>query len=310
MEFVIVIGGKIYEISELIKSVAWSDRLNDGCSKLEFSFVDDGLNIQNGSDVYFRFNGRNIFYGYVFKHGRSSTGEVSVIAYDQLRYAKGKDYMYIKNYKLTDLVNKMCTHFNFRKGHIADTKYILKTQAFDGDTWLDMNYTGINETLMNMSKMYSLRDEFGEIALRDLEDMTLNLILGDESLCYEYSYEKSIDGDFYNQIVFLVEEESKESQFLVSKDEKSIKNYGLLQYFETVSNSNAAQAKAKADSLLKLYNRELETLTLECIGDARVRAGSSFYIYVSDLKLNNRVYVKSVTHDFVPIHKMSIEVAL
>ena len=40
MEFLVEVNSKVYEISELVKSVSFTDKLNDGCSKLEFSFID------------------------------------------------------------------------------------------------------------------------------------------------------------------------------------------------------------------------------------------------------------------------------
>nr|WP_243157993.1 hypothetical protein [Aminipila terrae] len=85
----------------------------------------------------------------------------------------------------------------------------------------------------------------------------------------------------------------------------------MLQYFETLDkNSNASQAKSKANMLLSLYNREQETLTLDCIGDTSIRAGSSFYAYISDIGLNKRLIVKEATHTFLPNHTMSLEVSI
>lgn len=63
-----------------------------------------------------------------------------------------------------------------------------------------------------------------------------------------------------------------------------------------------------ADNLLSLYNREAESVSLECIGDTGVRAGNSFQAIIKDIDLNQRLIVKSVTHNFLPNHTMSLEV--
>jgi len=312
MEFLIEVSGQIYEISELVKSVSYTDKLNDGCSKLEFSYIDDGLNIQNGSVVRFKFNDANIFYGYVFKHGQNKVKEIKVTAYDQLRYCKAKDTIVVKNDTIDSLVRKMCNYFGLRAGSLASTGYKLPVSVQDDKTWLDIIYTAISDTLMNTGKWYCLRDEFGSIAVRDLEELQLDLVLGDESLVYDYEYEKSIDDNFYNQIKIVSDNETTgKRDVYIAKDSNSIVKYGLLQYFEALDkNTNPSQAKAKADALLKLYNREVQTLELNCLGDVRVRAGTSFYGQIEDIKLNRRLIVRSVTHKFIPVHTMSLEVML
>ena len=312
MEFLVEVNGKIYEISELVKSVSYTDKLNDGCSKLEFSYIDDNLNIQNGSVVRFKFNGANIFYGYVFKHGQNKQKEITVTAYDQLRYCKAKDTIVVKNDTVDSLVRKMCNYFGLRAGSLASTGYKLPVSVQDDKTWLDIIYTAISDTLMNTGKWYCLRDEFGSIAVRDLQGLQLDLVLGDESFAYDYEYEKSIDDDFYNQIKIVSDnEDTGKRDVYITKDSDSIAKYGLLQYFEVLDkNYNPSQAKAKVDALLKLYNREVETLELSCLGDTRVRAGNSFFGQIEDIQLNRRLIVRSVTHKFIPVHTMSLEVML
>lgn len=312
IEFLVEVNDQIYEISELVKSVSYTDKLNDGCSKLEFSYIDDGLNIQNGSVVRFRFNDANIFYGYVFKHGQNKAKEITATAYDQLRYCKAKDTIVVKNDTIDTLVRKMCNYFGLRSGSLASTGYKLPVSVQDDKTWLDIVYSAIDDTLTNTGRWYCLRDEFGSIAIRELQELQLDLVLGDESLAYDYEYEASIDDDFYNQIKIVSDNEATgKRDVYITRDSGSIAKYGLLQYFEVLDkNYNPAQAKAKADVLLQLYNREVETLELSCLGDVRVRAGTSFYGQIEDIKLNRRLIVREVTHEFVPVHTMTVSVML
>mgnify|MGYP006875885273 FL=1 len=306
------IDGQTYEISELVTKVSYTDKLNDGCGKLEFSYINDDLVITNGSIVMFKYNGVNIFYGYVFKHGQNKKKELTATAYDQLRYCKAKDTISVKDDTISTLVKKMCNYFNLKAGNIVDTKYTLPISVQDDKTWLDIIYTSISDTLMSIGKKYALRDEFGDIAVRDLEDLTLDLILGDESLVFDFDYEKSIDDEFYNQVKLASDnEKSGKRDVYIVYDSNSIKKYGLLQYFEVLDkNENPSQAKSKADILLSLYNKEMETLSLECLGDTSIRAGTSFFGRIADIDLNKRLIVKSVTHEFLPVYTMSLEVAI
>jgi hypothetical protein len=310
MEFIVQVDGKNYEISELVTKVSYRDSLNNGCSKLEFTYINDDLVINNGSVVRFKYGGSDIFYGFVFKYSRDKGKEIKVTAYDQLRYCKAKDTINVKGDTVATLVRKMCFNLNLKYGTLTDSGYILPTSPHYDKTWLDILYSGIADMVLYEGKKYALRDEFGKIALRDLEDLRQSLVLGDGSLVYDFSYDKSIDDEFYNQVK-LVSRNDASGKDLIYKtlDSSSIGKFGLLQYYEKLdNNANDSQARFRADQLLKLYNREVESLNLKCLGDTNIRAGTSFYGLIGDIDLGRFLIVKEATHDFLPNHTMSLEV--
>ena len=51
LEFLVKTDGKIYDISEIVTKVSYTDKLNDGCSKLEFSYLNNDVKIKNASNV-------------------------------------------------------------------------------------------------------------------------------------------------------------------------------------------------------------------------------------------------------------------
>jgi hypothetical protein len=322
MEFLVEDDGRVCEISELVKSVSWEDTLNDGCGKLEFTCLAEDLKIANGAAVRFRYDGADLFYGRIFKHQHARNQVVTVTAYDQLRYCKAKDTIVCRGDTATTLVKKMCNYFGLKTGTLTATGYTLPTSVQDSKTWLDIIYGAIQDTLRVQGTWFALRDEFGSVCLRNLKELESSLILGDGSSCYDYDYRRSIDDDFYDQIKLAVDNEATgKRDIYLAKNSGAIGKYGLLQYFDVMSFSGSSgggssEAKKKAlaiqmaNALLSLYNGETESLTMDCIGDTGIRAGSSFHARISELGFDKRLIVKTATHTFLPAHTMKLEVRI
>ena len=316
MELFVETRGEIMDITDLVKDLSWTDPLNDGAGYLEFSYILDesvGL-IERGAPVRLSDNDQTqgIAYGICFKVTANQNKIITVKSYDRLRYFKAKDTIVTEGDTLNTLVKKAAAFFGFQIGENTQTGYVLPDAVNTDKSWLDIIYTGISDTLIGTENYYCLRDENGELCLSDMADLQLPIVLGDNSLAYGYDYSASIDDEFYNQIKLVSANESTgHADVYQVSDSNSIEQYGLLQYYEVLdNNANKAAAKSKADNLLRLYNREVESLTLSCLGNISVRAGCSIYGDIADIGLGRRLIVRKVTHKFLPVYTMSVEVMI
>ena len=314
----------IWEISDMCQDISWKDELNNGASALEFSYLYDGeLMIQNGDVVRLTNTSDTdgIFFGTVFKVSMSEDRKVKVKAYDQLRYGKAKDIIPLKGGQddISTVTQNMCKYLNLVPGTMPTVTYKVPSDKVKyQDTWLDVIYSLISDTLVNTKteakpegEWYRLADVYGKVQLDSLVDLQLPLVLGVDSLAYGYSWEKSIDDEFDNIVkISWMDESSGRAQTTQASDQESVNRYGNLLYYkhETDKSADVAKLQEKAKLLLKLYNHEAETIKLSCLGDHSVRAGCSIFGSVEDIGLNRRVIVKSVTHKYLPVHTMEVEV--
>jgi hypothetical protein len=308
------ITNEYYYFNEVVKDEIVLESTEDsGANKLTFSYLsDNNIVVGNGSSVRFDYNELQVFYGYVFTAQENEKGEVDVVAYDSLRYFKYKDTKFINNSNntLSKLVRQIIQDRNLVAGVITETAHVFPPEILDSQTYLDMIYDKISDQLLYTGNKYVLYDDYGQIALQEARELRLPVVIAKGNYS-TYEYKKSIDGETYN-IVKLAKDnkETGTRENYIAKDSSTIDKWGMLQYYEVISNDNIneAQIKDKAHKLLEYYNQEEKTLKFNCLGDSRVKAGFGVFIDIPKIKLNQWVRVKSVTHTFYPTYQiMDIE---
>lgn len=268
--------------------------------KLTFKVLkDEYLDFQEGNEVRLSVNGKYVFKGYVFKKSRDKEQNISVTAYDQLRYLKNKITHVYKGETAGALVKKLAKEFNLIAGEIEDTKYKIPERVEDNKTLFDIIQYALDETLKNTKQLYVLYDEFGHLSLKNIGHLKLDLLIDGDTAC-NFQYDTDIDSETYNCIkLYYDDNEAGSRNTYVTKDSDHINQWGLLQYTEKLNDE--ANGKVKADALLELYNTKTRKLSVkDCLGDTRVRAGRmvAIKLELGDINVFNYMLVEKCTHKF------------
>lgn len=292
-------GDKLYE-PIIEDGVTWETERKGSPGKLTFTVVKDNIiSFQEGNHVILKVDGKNIFYGFVFKKTRDKNHNIKVTAYDQLRYLKNKDTLTYENKTANELVKMIADDHNLQAGNLDDTNYVIPKRTEDNSTLFDIILTALELTLTNKKTMFVLYDDFGKLTLKSLANMKTNVLISEET-GENFEYTSSIDDNTYNQIKIQYDnEETGKKETFIAKDTSHINDWGLLQYYDTVKNVENGQAKA--DALLDLYNAKTRNLKIKnAFGNTEVRAGKMVVVVLNlgDIEVGNYFLVETCKHTF------------
>lgn len=298
VELFIQHGGTMYEPA-VLEGIVWST-VRQRVGILTFKVVKDAkLNFAEGDAVRLRINGKNVFYGFVFKKQRDNEKTISVTAYDQLRYLKNKDTYVYEDMTATEIIKTIAAKFRLKTGIVEDTKYKIESLPQDNEELFQTIQNALDMTLDNTKRMYVLYDDFGKITLKSLASMKVDLLI-DEETGENFDYTSSIDDNTYNKIKLTYDnEKTGKREVFIAQDGANMNRWGILQYHDKLKKGE--NGKAKADALLSLYNHKTRNLTIKnACGDVRVRAGSMVVVMLNlgDIIAKNWMIVEKCKHEF------------
>ena len=287
------------------EEIVWTTERKGAPGKLTFSVLaDDVLDFSEGSAVRLKENDDKIFFGFVFKQQRDRNQIINVTAYDQLRYLKNKDTLVYENKTADQFLRMVAADYGLNAGELENTRYVIESRVEENSSLFDMVQNALDQTLTNTGDMYVLYDDFGKLTLKHLSSMAVGrpgaYLMVDEETGENFSYSSSIDDNTYNKIKLVYDnEETGFREVYMTQDSVNINKWGILQYFDTLSKGENGQAKA--ETLLKMYNKKTRNLKLQkVLGDNRVRAGSMIVVNLDlgDTKLRSFMLVESCRHTY------------
>lgn len=307
-ELLIQHGSKVYQ-PIVTGEIQWQTERKGVQGSLTFKVVKDAtLNFTEGDAVRLKVDGQKVFYGFVFQKKRDKQGIITVTAYDQLRYLKNKDTYVYSNKTASEVVQMLAKDFNLQCGTLEDTKFKIESRVEDNQTLFDIIQNALDLTLTSKKEMYVLYDDFGKLTLKNIGNMKVGILI-DEDTGENFDYTSSIDGETYNKIKLVYEnEETGKREIYIAQDGSHINQWGVLQYFETIDEK--VNGKAKADALLSLYNQKTRNLSIKgAFGDVRVRAGTlvAVSLNLGDIIANSFLLVEQAKHTFSEsLHTMDL----
>lgn len=273
--------------------------------KLTFTMLRDGrTEISEGAAVTVSAEGITLFCGYVFSTEEDREGEIFVTCYDQIRYLKNKDTYIYENKTAAQLIRMIAADFGLKTGEIVPTKYYIPYRLEENQTLLDMIENALDMTRQNTGEDYVLFDRGGKLCLKSSEEMKVKRGQGflaiDERSGENYSLSSSVDTGCYNKIkLFKNSKTNGRRDIFTAEDDDNIERWGVLQYYGALKEDENGQAKA--ETLLKLYNRKNKGLKIiGAFGCADVRAGSVIAVRLDagGERLNRFMTVEKAVHKF------------
>lgn len=296
---VTIFGNGVQQHAPIENEVTWETDRKGNAGKLTFKVLkSEGLSFNEGDAVTLHYDGKPVFYGFVFAKSRDKQGLIEVTAYDQLRYLKNKETYVYENKTADQVIKMIASDFKLKTGTLDSTKYVIESRIEDNQTLLDIIHNALDLTMINTQQMYILYDDFGKITLKNLANMKTDVLV-DSTVAENFDYKTTIDDETYNQVVLYYEnKDTKTREKYVAQSSANMNKWGILKYTDTIT--DPSQGKQKADALLSLYNRVSRSLTVnDVMGSLDVRAGTLIPTkFAFDIVISNYLLVEKVTHRF------------
>lgn len=297
-------GSQVYQPA-VEEGIEWTTQRSGTPGKLTFKVLkDDIMSFTEGSAVRLKDGDDKIFYGFIFTQSRQKDQIITITAYDQLRYLQNKDTKIYEGKTATQFIRMLGADYTLNIGTMENTGYVITSRVEENTSLFDMIGNALDLTLANTGKMFVLYDDFGKLTLKSLDNMHVGsgdtFLMIDEESGEDFEYKSSIDSDTYNKIKLTYDnEDTGTREIYIAQSGANINKWGMLQYFDTLQKGENGQAKA--DALLKLYNKKTRNLKLTNVfGDNRVRAGSLIIVNLSlgDMTVKNFMLVEKCTHTY------------
>lgn len=297
-------SGITKDYSSLCEKVEYTTNRTGSPGKLTLDIIAGAsAHFVEGDPIQIAVDGTKIFAGYVFSKSQNRWGEMSVVAYDQLRYLLANASYNFTAFSMPQVISKIASDFQLNTGTLQDPGYIFPYLLKENKTCLDIISYANQVITKNTGKVHIFYDNAGALSYQEASTMMVPQVLGSKSLVTDFTYKSDIDTETYNRIKLVrPNQETGRTDAYVYESGPNIAAWGLLQYYEQVDEElNEAQITQQGVTMLAYYNRVLRTLSIESLGILGLRAGGMVMVKIpelSDISVSQFVLLDKVTHTF------------
>lgn len=252
---------------------------------------DDTVSFNQGDGVSVKYDGKIIFYGYVFSKRRNKEGLIDVVCYDQMRYLKNRRSYTRGSMTLEEIVRGIAGDNKMATGEIEKTNTLLPGMAVDNISLLDVIVRACKEERNLSGKRYIVYDNGGYITLKNEENMTREILI-DSAQAEDFEYTDTIDNNVYNMICLYNDTKRLNLREITTvSDRETMEKWGTLILSKKVSDEN--NSVKEAENLLKEYNRINREIILKGVaGYEDVLPGTWLWVKMVMGDLNIDGYVR------------------
>jgi hypothetical protein len=298
------------DITDLVAQLTIKTTMEAQPGVLNMTAIGDGFEYILGSMVQVYTGDRSVFDGFIFSVTTTRAKTVQVVAYDVLRYLKGKDtYVFNGGVTASDIFKTVCKRLELETGTIDTATWKQRPDAYENAGGFDVIRDAIEDALAHEKVFYVLIPEGRKIHFRDITKLQTDIIIDEENGEIDYQHNANIDEEVYDQFKVLADDSK---QWKTYRNDAHVRQWGMLQYSQKFGSPVRDKDLPRLlEKLAQIYDRPKQRLTLTCFGDWNVRAGAGVHVRFSSFRNFDNgqgYYVRECTHTVTNArHEMNVD---
>lgn len=324
MLFLIKDSGKKINITDLCGNLSWRDSIDTLGMELNVEVVRNTNDrymkkhdiVEIGDKILLLNNKEEVFRGILVELG-TERYKKQVTAFDYAFYLnQSRTIIQFNKIKADEAIKQLCSKFNVPIGNITSIPVTI-TKIYKDDTIANIIRNILKQATDSIGIKYRLEMRAGKLYIEKYTDLIIKPTFKPAPNLPSINVLNSIRNisktesilDMRNSILISSNNEKSSRVVAIAKDDKNIAKFGLLQEVESVNNKDIVKAKNIVQNRLKELNKVGENISIELLGDDKVRAGRILELDNEIFNLKGKYLVKDCTHTYHnKIHKMNLNI--